>query len=86
MLMVRLLVDSRHASRCWCCNLQNLGNVRPFDTVSGTPKGTTYAYLSGDGRHASTPTMLLKVAPGTLPLPSYVCVCGCWVFVLSLSL
>ena len=33
------LWGSRHASKWWCCNLQCLGTVMPFDGVGRTPQG-----------------------------------------------
>ena len=34
------LWGSRHASKWWCCNLQCLGTVMPFDGVGRTPQST----------------------------------------------
>ena len=74
-----ILWGSRHASKWWCCNLQCVGTVMPFDGVGRTPQSTVLPVFLVVVVMRARLLVLLKCACFPPPL----CVLVCVVFVLS---
>ena len=77
------LWGSRHASKWWCCNLQCLGTVMPFDGVGRTPQSTVLPVFLVVVVMRARLIALLKCT--CIPLPPPLCVCWCALFLFIFS-